>query len=58
MVFLAAEGIFPKATIEAWADALVEILGWDRIFWATEAPVLIWRDEKVLETPNWIGAIR
>ena len=53
-VVFSRQGIFPKATIEAWADALVEILGWDRILWATEAPVLIWRDEKVLETPDWI----
>jgi hypothetical protein len=48
------QGIFAKATIEAWADALVEILGWKRILWGTEAPVLIWRDEPVHETPGWI----
>lgn len=53
-VVFSRQGIFPKGVIKAWADALVEILGWDRILWATEAPVLIWRDEPVLETPNWI----
>jgi predicted TIM-barrel fold metal-dependent hydrolase len=53
-VVFSRQGIFPKATVEAWADALVELLGWDRILWATEAPVLIWRDEAVLETPKWI----
>jgi hypothetical protein len=53
-VVFSRQGIFPEAIINAWADALVEVLGWDRILWATEAPVLIWRDETVRNTPNWI----
>jgi hypothetical protein len=53
-VVFSRQGIFDKNLIEDWADALVECVGWDRALWATEAPVLIWRDEEVLVTPKWI----
>jgi predicted TIM-barrel fold metal-dependent hydrolase len=57
-VVMSRQGIFPRAQIEAWALALLDVVGWDRLLWGTEAPVLYWRDEPVLTTPKWIEKFR
>jgi predicted TIM-barrel fold metal-dependent hydrolase len=54
VVVMSRQGIFPPALVEAWARALLGILGWERAVWGTEAPVLYWRDEPVEPTPRWI----
>lgn len=53
-VVCSRQGIFPPPLIEAWAQALVERLGWSRLMFGTESPVLFWRDEKVAPTPQWM----
>ena len=57
-VVMSRQGIFPRAQIESWAMALIEILGWNRIIWGTEAPVLYWRDEPVFNSHKWIDRFR
>lgn len=53
-VVFSRHGHFDAALIEAWAAALLDRLGWERILWGSEAPVLIWRDAPVADTPKWI----
>jgi hypothetical protein len=57
-VVMSRQGIFPRALIESWALALLEVVGWERLLWGTEAPVLYWRDEPVSMTPKWIERFR
>lgn len=53
-VVFSRQGFFPAERLQAWSAMLVERLGWDRIMWGSEAPVLFWRDEPLSETPAWI----
>jgi hypothetical protein len=53
-VVCSRQGIFPAPLIEAWAAALVERVGWKRLMFGTESPVLFWRDEAVAPTPRWM----
>lgn len=57
-VVMSRQGIFARAQIETWALALIEVVGWTRLLWGTEAPVLYWRDEPVRTTPGWIERFR
>lgn len=57
-VVMSRQGIFPRALIETWALALLDVVGWERLLWGTEAPVLYWRDEPVSLTPKWIEKFR
>lgn len=45
--------------VRAWMEALIEHVGWTRLMWGSEAPVLYWRDETVAQAAAWyqdIGA--
>ncbi len=57
-VVCSRQGIFAAPLIEAWAAALVERLGWSRLMFGTESPVLFWRDEQVAPTPRWMLRFR
>jgi hypothetical protein len=37
-----------------WGEALIEYVGFDRLIWGSEAPVLYWRDETVDAALSWI----
>ena len=54
VVVWSRQGIFPPELLDAWATALKDRMGWERMLWGSEAPVLFWRDEPVRETPGWI----
>lgn len=54
LVVMSRQGMFPAPAIKAWAEALIEVVGWTRLMWGSEAPVPIWRDEKLARTPLWI----
>lgn len=53
-VVFSRQGFFADDVLIPWAEALLDRLGWDRIMWGTEAPVLFWRDERIDRTPFWI----
>ncbi len=54
-VVMSRQGMFNAAVLKPWAEALIEIVGWQRLMWGSEAPVPIWRDEKLQRTPDWIA---
>ena len=45
--------LFPDEVIMPWAHELVRRVGWDRLMWGSEAPVLHWRDESIDTTRSW-----
>lgn len=53
-VVMSRQGMFEAAMLKAWAEGLIEVVGWRRLMWGSEAPVPIWRDEKLKRTPDWI----
>ncbi|MBL8703172.1 MAG: amidohydrolase family protein [Alphaproteobacteria bacterium] len=54
LVVMSRQGMFPAPAIKTWAEALIDVVGWSRLMWGSEAPVPIWRDEKLALTPAWI----
>ena len=48
------QGLFPEPLITEWAAALIERVGWERLVWASEAPVLHWRDESIETAMAWV----
>jgi len=57
-VVFSRQGYFPPATIEAWAGAVLERVGWARVMWGSEAPVLFWRDERLAVEKAWIDRFK
>lgn len=53
-VVASRQTLFDPATMSAWGRALVEHVGWDRLIWGSEAPVLYWRDETIAAAAAWI----
>jgi hypothetical protein len=54
VVNFSRHGPFPDDLITAWARELISRVGWNRILWASEAPVLHWRDETIDMAMAWI----
>jgi hypothetical protein len=52
-VVMSRQGHFPEPLVTDWADALVERVGWSRLMWGSEAPVLYWRDDSVANALAW-----
>jgi hypothetical protein len=52
-VVMSRQGHFPEPLISDWADALIERVGWSRLLWGSEAPVLYWRDDSVGNALSW-----
>jgi hypothetical protein len=52
-VVMSRQGHFPEPLVGAWAEALVERVGWTRLLWGSEAPVLYWRDDSVGNALAW-----
>ena len=46
-------GVFGHLPLEAWAGALVQRVGWDRLIWGSEWPVALWRNETYRSTLDW-----
>ena len=53
-VVASRQTLFDPATMTAWGWALVEHVGWDRLIWGSEAPVLYWRDETIDQAASWV----
>lgn len=52
-VVMSRQGMFPVSRIVPWAAALVREVGYERILWGSEAPVLHWRDESIAASASW-----
>jgi hypothetical protein len=52
-VVMSRQGHFPEPLISDWADALIDRVGWGRLLWGSEAPVLYWRDDSVGNALSW-----
>ena len=46
--------LFEPATLTSWARELIDRVGWHRIMWGSEAPVLYWRDESLADAIGWV----
>jgi hypothetical protein len=53
-VILSRHGLFPEPLLTDWMGELLARLGWGRILWGSEAPVLYWRDESMSSAMSWI----
>jgi hypothetical protein len=54
LVVFSRQGLFPEPVIMPWAARLVELVGWDRLVWGSEAPVLHWREESIASAITWV----
>ena len=57
-VVMSRQGHFPSPLIDDWADALIDLVGWHRLLWGSEAPVLYWRDDNVGNALAWFDKFR
>jgi predicted TIM-barrel fold metal-dependent hydrolase len=46
-------GAMRHLPVVAWAQALVERVGWRRLLWGSEWPVALWRNETYRSTLDW-----
>jgi hypothetical protein len=53
-VIFSRQTLFEPATLTAWARELIDRVGWERLMWGSEAPVLYWRDESFADAVGWI----
>lgn len=52
-VIMSRQGAYPVGVATAWAEMLIARVGWQRLMWGSEAPVLFWRDESVPGSLRW-----
>jgi hypothetical protein len=45
---------YPHEDLLPWVQEIVEIMGWDRLLWGSEYPVLYWRNEQIDNCRDWI----
>lgn len=50
---ISRHGLFTEPMISQWGAELVARVGWDRLLWGSEAPVLHWRDESIATAQSW-----
>ncbi|WP_454857375.1 amidohydrolase family protein [Rhizobium binxianense] len=53
-VVMSRQTLFEPPVMLAWGEALIEHVGFDRLMWGSEAPVLYWRDETLEDALSWI----
>lgn len=56
-VVFSRQGAWPRATVKAWAEAVLAKTGWDRVLWGSEAPVLLWRNETIADAIGWVDTL-
>jgi amidohydrolase family protein len=57
-VVMSRQTLFEPAVMSTWGKALIEHVGFDRLIWGSEAPVLYWRDETLDAALAWIEQFR
>lgn len=55
-VIFSRHGAFEPEGLKRWARALVEAIGWERLMYGSEYPVVLWRDETYASTLSWLYA--
>lgn len=55
-VIFSRHGAYERENLKRWAGALVEAIGWDRLMYGSEYPVVLWRDETYSSTLSWLDA--
>ena len=53
-VVMSRQTLFEPPVMSAWGEALIEHVGFERLMWGSETPVLYWRDETLEEALSWI----
>jgi hypothetical protein len=48
---------YPHQDLRPWVTDCVGRLGWDRMLWGSEYPVLYWRNEEYRECATWVDAL-
>src|SRR3569623_937635 len=46
-VVLTRQTRLPETVVDDWIEALIDVVGWDRLMWGSEQPVLFWRDDAI-----------
>jgi Amidohydrolase len=46
---------WPHADLRPWVDDVLPLLGWDRVMWGSEIPVIYHRDEQVDGVRDWLS---
>lgn len=54
LVNFSRHGAWPNDVITPWAAAVLDRVGWERSLWASEAPILYWRNETLADALTWI----
>lgn len=54
VIVLSRQGLFPEPMVSEWVGAVIERVGWTRVLWGSESPVLHWRDESIDTAKSWI----
>jgi len=44
----------PYVPLHSWVEGIADRMGWDRLMWGSEFPVLYWRDELIDEAQGWL----
>jgi hypothetical protein len=52
-VIMSRQGAYPAAAAASWAEILIARVGWRRLMWGSEVPVLFWRDESLADALHW-----
>jgi predicted TIM-barrel fold metal-dependent hydrolase len=53
LVNFSRHGAFDPAKLEAWARAVIDRVGWQRVLWGSETPILFWRNETMASALRW-----
>lgn len=48
---------YPHEDLRPWLEFVVDRVGWDRLLWGSEFPVLFWRDELLPEARDWLTTL-
>jgi hypothetical protein len=48
---------YPHDDLRPWVEEILPLLGWDRVMWGSEIPVVFHRDETMDEVIGWLEAL-
>jgi predicted TIM-barrel fold metal-dependent hydrolase len=48
---------YPHIDLRPWVEQVIEQVGWERVLWGSEYPVLFWRDETPNGCRDWLAAL-
>jgi predicted TIM-barrel fold metal-dependent hydrolase len=57
-VTFSRHGGYRDAEVTPWAEAVLARVGWERVMWGSEAPVLFWRNETMPGALAWVDRLR